>query len=581
MRLGPKLSLLLAGCSLLPVTMVALVTAPGSAKGLRRQLDALHQNTATALANEVAQSLRDKLDLLELVSEAVGFSELDGAALEQALVLVHRQVRGAEVVTLFDARGKALSPPVMFEDAEQVGDGDHEARMQAALEAYARNAPLQEALERGAAVGQPYILPEPGGRLTPRVVLAATVPGRDGERWVLAVEHSLRAVVERFEAFGSGEVSGLAAGGSAFLVDARGRAIAHPEPALVAAQADLSAHPVLSGGDDELVGSFAEVAPLGWRVVVEQRADAALGAIRGLLRATLLWAALGLFAAILLGFTAIRTVTGRVHQYQAVAQAVSKGAFEAKVHLEGKDELTELGTSLNAMIRGLAERERLRKTFSRYVSDAIAARILLETDDLDLKGELVEVTVLFLDIRGFTSLSERHTPAEVVELLNAYFEVVVGAVTRHDGVINKFIGDAVMAVFGVPKAIPDPERRAISAALEIQSEVAAINQRRAKEGREVSGFGIGVNTGPAIAGNLGSAERMEYTVIGDAVNVAQRLQAQAKEGEVMASATTVRRLAREFDLEALAPVKLKGKEHPIQIYRVLARRPTQVQGVGS
>jgi adenylate cyclase len=265
----------------------------------------------------------------------------------------------------------------------------------------------------------------------------------------------------------------------------------------------------------------------------------------------------------------VRLVTTPVARLRAAATAVQAGKFDLVVAVHGKDELAELGASFNAMTRGLQERERLRATFSRYVSDEIASRVLQESSDDALKGELVEVTVLFMDLRGFTTLSERCTPREVVDILNAYFDVVVRVIGKHQGVINKFMGDAVMAFFGVPKAIPDPEKRAIAAALEIRQALLDLNARRAEAGQETAVFGIGINTGQAIAGNVGGADRLEYTVIGDAVNVASRLQTQAAGNEVVASGSTVARVGQAFKLESRGDVKVKGREEAVPMYLVV------------
>src|SRR5262249_27371121 len=201
------------------------------------------------------------------------------------------------------------------------------------------------------------------------------------------------------------------------------------------------------------------------------------------------------------GFTSIRRVTSPVLSLRQAAQAVAKGDLETQVQVTGKDELAELGEAFNQMTHGLRERERLKATFSRYVSGEIATRILSESSDLALQGELLESTVLFVDIRGFTTLAERCSPREVLELLNAYFEHVVAAVMHHEGVVNKFIGDAVMAVFGAPRRLEHPEIQAVRAALEIQERARELSERRRAAGQETAWFGIGVNTGAAIAGN--------------------------------------------------------------------------------
>ncbi|HVE86042.1 MAG TPA: adenylate/guanylate cyclase domain-containing protein, partial [Myxococcales bacterium] len=399
--------------------------------------------------------------------------------------------------------------------------------------------------------------------------IALPVEGTSGQTWVLAVEVSLRPLVLRFADFKLGST------GHAVLLDQGLVTVIHPDPVVMSDRKSFQGHPLLGGatsGPEAWVGAAAKVELLGWTVLVEQRPSEALAVIDQRFREALTWAALALGAAVLLGLYAVRTVTGPVNQLKGAAAALASGQLEGRVQVRGSDELTQLGQSFNAMIEGLQERERLRRTFSRYVSDAVATRILREASDLDLQGELVEVTVLFLDVRQFSHLADLYPPAQVVALLNAYFERVVRVITEHEGVINKFIGDAIMTVFGVPKEIPDPEGRAVSAALDIQALVRELNADRRKNGLEVLEFGIGVNTGQAIAGNIGSRERLEYTVIGDAVNIAQRLQALSGSGEVHISTTTYARLRGRFEVEHRGEVKVKGKERPVEVYKVVGRR---------
>jgi class 3 adenylate cyclase len=247
---------------------------------------------------------------------------------------------------------------------------------------------------------------------------------------------------------------------------------------------------------------------------------------------------------------------------------VAEGDLDQDLPPTSSDEIGHLTAAFNAMTSGLRQRERLRATLGRYVSSDVAERILEEADDLDIHGEVRPVSVLFLDIRGFTTLSERLAPREVVELLNSYFEIIVRSVLRHDGIINKFIGDAIMAVWGAPKSQPDHAWQAVAAAWEIQRGIGAFNWERMKQGRDVIHAGIGINTGEAIAGNVGTAERLEYTVIGDEVNLAQRLESIAKPGQILVSAATYVRIDGRVAANALEPVKVKGREKPVTPYEI-------------
>lgn len=281
----------------------------------------------------------------------------------------------------------------------------------------------------------------------------------------------------------------------------------------------------------------------------------------GVLGASLLLAILGAF------FLA-RRIAHPLHELVVAMDRAGKGTMEA-VAIDSRDEVGLLARAFNDMVRGLKERERLKSTLARYVSDDIAARILTERSDLDVRGELREVTVLFLDIRGFTTLSERLAATEVVAMLNEYFEAIIEVVFKHHGSINKFIGDAVMALFGAPFPVDDAPMRAVQAAVEIEQAVAAVNQRRKAAGKETVTIGVGINTGNAVAGNIGSERRMEYTVIGDEVNLAQRLEGLAREGEIIVSQATYDRVRDRVQVRARQPVQVKGKTIPVWSYEIV------------
>ncbi len=261
-------------------------------------------------------------------------------------------------------------------------------------------------------------------------------------------------------------------------------------------------------------------------------------------------------------------VSRPVGRLAAALEQVGRGNLQP-VAVSSSDEVGLLARSFNEMVRALKERERLRGTLARYVSDDVAARILAEKSDLDLPGEQRQVTVLFLDIRGFSALSERLTPRELVAMLNEYFAVIVEVIFKHHGTLNKFIGDAVMAIYGAPQSIDEPEMRAVRTAVEIAQQLATLSRQRQAEGRPVFSVGIGINSGQAVAGNIGSERRMEYTVIGDEVNLAQRLEAGAREGEILISQSTFDKVKERVDARPREPMTVKGKSMPVQVYEVV------------
>jgi adenylate cyclase len=184
-------------------------------------------------------------------------------------------------------------------------------------------------------------------------------------------------------------------------------------------------------------------------------------------------------------------------------------------------------------------------------------------------GELRETTVLFADIRGFTSMSESHEPRIVVDALNEYFERMVEIAFRYEGTLDKFIGDEMMVLFGSPVAHEDDPDRAVRAALEMQDALADINERHEAQGLPPFEIGIGINTGEVVAGYIGSSQALEYTVIGDPVNTGARLCSLAKPGQTLLSEGTVEKLTGGFAFEELPQEKVKGKAQPIRVFELI------------
>jgi diguanylate cyclase (GGDEF)-like protein len=359
MRLGVKLALLLSCASAAPLALATVVTLPSGSRQMRSQVGRLHAQAAAALADQVQRVLLDKLDALTLATRSLRLADLDQEARQQALLLIYQQTKGADVVGLFDDKGDPVVTPVRFSQVVPEAQQDHEEIDQAALNAYAAAVPLRETLRsKGLTLGPPYVLPGRGGAPVARLVLALPVHGPRGARWVLAVELSLRSLQERFEKLRPTE-------GSAFLVDSAYRAVIHPDPNVAFSRADLSTHPLLSGADQEdVLGASADVPVSGWRVVVQEDADAALGPIRRLARHAAFWIGLALAAAAILAVTTVRSVTTPVERLRAAAAAVAAGQLETEVEVRGHDELAQLAEAFNEMVRGLRERVRLEATLA-------------------------------------------------------------------------------------------------------------------------------------------------------------------------------------------------------------------------
>jgi len=249
-------------------------------------------------------------------------------------------------------------------------------------------------------------------------------------------------------------------------------------------------------------------------------------------------------------------------------KAIGEGKFDQQIRLQRKDELGVLTSAFNDMANKLCEKEFIEKTFERYVSKPLAREILSHRHELKLGGEEKVVTILFSDIRGFTALAEGLSPAAVVELLNEYFSAMVKVIGRFEGMVDKFMGDAVLALFGAPMPVGDEALRAVCCALAMQSAIKEFNSSGEKIGRDPIAAGIGINTGPVVAGNVGSSLRMEYTVIGDSVNVAARLQALATAGEILISEETFNQVHGLVLVTACESIMLKGKTTSCKVYRL-------------
>ncbi|MFC1894220.1 adenylate/guanylate cyclase domain-containing protein, partial [Chloroflexota bacterium] len=237
---------------------------------------------------------------------------------------------------------------------------------------------------------------------------------------------------------------------------------------------------------------------------------------------------------------------------------------------------TFVGVNLYNLVSERTQRNEITKTFGRYVSSSVVDRILpaLEQGELKLGGHQQEVTVAFADIRGFTGMSESMQPEELVRVLNTYLSIVIKAVLKYDGMINKFGGDSVMAVWNAPTTCEGHPLLAIKAAAETQYAIMKLQEREPTLPK--IDFGIGINTGKAVAGNMGSQDRLEYSVIGDTVNVAARLTSAAPGSKVWIGANTFELVKDYIEAKSLGALDVKGKREPIEAYEVVDIYPESV-----
>ena len=321
----------------------------------------------------------------------------------------------------------------------------------------------------------------------------------------------------------------------------------------------LRSHAPIRDGKGHLVGAVIVEAPAGW-VEAKMRPITLSGLVALVL-------AFGLTLPVVIFVS--RRVTQPLMRLRDALEAIGQGNFETRLAMNAGHEFDAVAKAINTMAAGLAERERVKSAFARYVSHQVFDSILHSSTALKLSGDRRMISVLFCDIRGFTTISESLAPEKVVQLLNEYFESMVEVVFRNNGTLDKFIGDGLMVIFGAPQDDPNQEQHAVTAAIEMQAELRKLAEKWKPEGLSLR-IGIGINSGPAIVGNIGSSRRMDYTAIGDTVNLASRLESSTKELGVgiLISEYTRNALRGSFRFRNMGAVQVRGRDEPVQTYSV-------------
>jgi adenylate cyclase len=277
----------------------------------------------------------------------------------------------------------------------------------------------------------------------------------------------------------------------------------------------------------------------------------------------------GALASLRLAFFVSGSVAEPLRTLEGAMAEVERGRLDTRSPVVSTDEIGRVTEGFNRMVRGLQERELLRETFGKYVSQEIRDEIL--AGRVSLEGQVREVTILFADLRDFTTWVEATDPREVVRDLNAYFTEMEAAIRGQGGLVLQYIGDEIEAVFGAPVDKPGHAEAAVRAALDMRRRLAAWNAARAVAGKPSLRHGIGVHTGNVVAGNIGSSERLSYALVGDPVNLASRIQGLTKEfsADLLVSSTTRERLGNDLLLRPLPAVKVKGRAAEVEVYAVV------------
>ena len=373
---------------------------------------------------------------------------------------------------------------------------------------------------------------------------------------------------------------------TSFLVDRGGEVIAHQEDKIAMSRTNMKNSPLVAKSLAELtprrqmrysdptdkknyIGAYNKTS-FGVTVISHISEELILEPALDARRSAFFITGLVLSAALFVIFVFSMSLTSPIEKLAQLIEVVSKGNFDVKAtaSVKSHDEVGDLAIAFDHMTDGLKERDKVKSLFSKFHGSSVAEDLI--ANDIGVGGQNKEVVVFFSDIRGFTAFSEKRKPEEVVAMLNEYFGVMVGIIARHGGVVDKFIGDAIMAIWGAPKGSEKDSEMALRACIEMRKGLNELNEKRIARGELPIMIGMGLHAGRAISGTIGSDERMEYTVIGNTVNTASRIEASTKAfgTDLLVTDDVIARIGENFVLDYAGAAEVKGRSEALKMYKV-------------
>ncbi|WP_000310340.1 adenylate/guanylate cyclase domain-containing protein, partial [Leptospira interrogans] len=410
-------------------------------------------------------------------------------------------------------------------------------------------------------------------------ILAIAIPSSGSNSKILVLVLRLEKFLNAFQKQDISEI---------FLVNGEGDLIAHSDPKLLQSNTNFMNLPIVESmvkssentkqieykdkDGNAWFGSYQKLGFGGAAVVSIVPENKAFEAVYKIQKTNLLIMGIALCLALIIVFFFAKTITKPVLNLLRATTEIAQGNFKIKISSITNDEVGLLTDYFVDMSKGLEEREKVKDALGRFVNKEIAEMVLKH--ELTLGGERKMCAIFFSDIRSFTSISEKLQPEEVVEFLNEYMTEMVHCVNETHGIVDKFIGDAIMATWGAAKTSDRDAENAVNGALMMREALIKFNQGRGGEKKPIIQIGCGLNFGPVIAGQIGSEQRLEYTVIGDAVNLASRVEALNKPfgTDILITQDLLDHVSEIFNVEKMQSIKVKGKEEPQVIYAVLGRK---------
>lgn len=450
----------------------------------------------------------------------------------------------------------------------------------------------EQAVELEVATGVAFVDPTQGEG--PRVPIVLPIRHRGEVTGYVMSLVPLTKIQERVEQLATAHFAQMP--DALFVVDEELRILAHPDPARAHALASAADEPLLEdmqagrtlhnqisttgervrADGSRVVGTAIRLDSRPWALVAQVPAEIAYAPITALRNVVIATVTVAALVALVAAFLLARRITSPLDQLSRFASDIARRDFTSRVSIETSDELAVVGRAMSQAAADLEQSEHrirreleIRSDLGRYLSAELVDKVVRREQDMELGGQRREITVMFADVVAFTPLTEKLPPEQVVQILNELFTIVTEIVFRHGGTVDKFIGDCVMALWGAPTAQPDHAARALEAAEEIVSWLEVGNASwEEKYGVSVR-IAIGINSGEAVVGNVGSESRMEYTAIGTTVNLAARLEAIARPQQILISEATARAAGEGFQLVPAGQRSLAGHTEPLSLYELV------------
>jgi adenylate cyclase len=518
-----------------------------------------NRQVAENVRTSVQAELRSRMQTLRLSADNLGAKARTLFESDRSLVLIG----------VYSSDGKNLEDPQVYTNAESLGG----VKPQDLTAKLARYFPAFAHARNGSVVLRNV---SADARL-PMTAMAFPIKAEGGPRVILAV-FRLDDFLSIFQTGGVIKSS---------LVNEEGTVIAHEDRDVVLSAASYASLPIVQKMRASSInnglsayewegksywGAFRKLDFAGAGVVTYADAEVVFRAVNNIQRWNFLLMAAVISLAVIFVFFFAREFSGHILRLVEASREIENGRFILDLKPETTDEIGLLTRSFVSMGRGLQERANLKESFGRFVNKELAEMAM--SGELKLGGVKKDVTVFFSDIRGFTTMSEKLEPEEVVDFLNHYMTDMVKCVQQTHGLVDKFIGDAIMAIWGSLREHGNDAENAVNCALLMRKQLLKFNRGRGSVKKPILRIGCGINSGPVIAGQMGSVDKMDFTVIGDTVNLASRVEHLNKEygTDIMITEFTYNKLGNNFHIEELEAVTVRGKSKPVMLYAVLGRK---------